>query len=215
MADVAIVTDGAPQVAAAAALRLAAQGCDVALLTGPGHDAAQPAAAIAALGRGCLVVAADVADEASVAAAFDRVRDGLGDPTILVNTVCGDESWSSGPQWCGTLEARLRGAFLTSRAALDAMAMAGRGRIVHATDAGGHGCSAVRAGLEGFVRTVAFEVRPWGITVNLVVPAPRELSLLPGGAGDAREDHPEQVAEAVAHLAGPGSAVSGQVLPVG
>ncbi len=218
MAQVAIVTGGAPGAAAASAVRLAGRGFDIALFEPRGAADPQVAVRVATLGRVCLPVAADVADEASVAAAVERVRGELGDPAVLVNTVRSEGGWGADPRWLETAAGGLRGAFLTSRAALDAMAVAGGGRIVHVTDARGQARSAVRAGLEGFTRTVALEVGPWGITVNLVVPTPPELSLLAPPAAGHSEDpdgYPERAADVVAFLTDRATTVTGQIVHVG
>ena len=70
----------------------------------------------------------------------------------------------------------LRGAFLMSRACQRFMTEAKWGRIVSMSSISGLGnrgqanYSAAKAGLEGFTRTVAIELGPFGVTANAIAP---------------------------------------------
>jgi len=107
------------------------------------------------------------------------------------------------------------------------------GRIVNvssvvalAGNAGQANYAATKAGLIGFSKSIAREVGSRGITVNVVAPGYIETDMtavLPQQAKDAflntvplaRAGQPEDVAAAVAFLAGPDSAyITGQVLCV-
>ncbi len=78
--QIAVVTGGASGLGAATAKRLAAEGAKVAILDFDAEGGAKMAAEI-----GGIAVKTDVGDEASVAAAFDRVIADLGKPRIAVN----------------------------------------------------------------------------------------------------------------------------------
>lgn len=222
MSRVAIVTTGAHGIGAAVAVRLAGCGMDVALLCPPDSPGREAAGRIAAAGGRCEVIETRVDHEESVRSAVARVTDTLGGPDVLVNTVGQPVPYPApavpGTGWYDAAAAGLRSAFLTSRAVLDAMAMGGWGRIINVTGQdGSHAQATLRSGLEGFTRTVAEELRPLEITVNLVVPASAPPAMVPS-AGDADPDgrYPDLAAEAVRFLAGDAASwVSGQVIRTG
>jgi 3-oxoacyl-[acyl-carrier protein] reductase len=70
----------------------------------------------------------------------------------------------------------LRGAFLTSRAAQKYMVHQRYGRIINLSSSSALGSrgqvnySAAKAGLQGFTKTLAVELGPFGITANSVAP---------------------------------------------
>lgn len=133
----------------------------------------------------------------------------------------------------------LLGPMAAVRAVLPAMTQAGFGRIVCiGSDSGKAGTlgdaasSAARAGINGFVRSIARETARTGVTVNVVSPGPTGTDLLEGMLQDegltgrvmsgtvkavpvGRVGEPAEVARAVAYLVGPDSGfVTGQVLSV-
>ncbi|MGR6316964.1 SDR family oxidoreductase [Micromonospora soli] len=189
---------------AAAAVRLAETGSDVALIFPDSATRADTMRRLTALPVRSLAIGADVTDADAVAAALQRVSSSLGDPGVLVTVVGpaapGPLRELSDAAWDVSVELQLRGLFLMTRAVLDPMTRIGSGRVVTVTGADG----AVRAGLVGFTRTTALELAPFGVTANLVT------STL-GGSGD-----PEQVAALIPLLVGPAAAaVSGQMIDVG
>ncbi len=234
MSPVAIVSGGADDVRAAGAMRLAGAGMDVALI-GPEPDAnAELARCVAQKRQRSIAIEADVADAASVDAAVADVREALGDPTVLLHvislTACCPLRGLSEDDWRAMITGPLRGMFLTSRAVLDPMLQNGVGHII--TVAGVAGLDSgrsrenqtVRAALEGFMRTIAMELRSFGITANLIVPASPAagISLVTNAdtTGDARtRAHPTYAAQAAATLpfliGDTASAMSGQVICLG
>lgn len=146
--------------------------------------------------------------------------------------------------WHTMLGVNLTGTFLCTRAALPDMLAARAGRIVNiASTAGQRGyayCSAYAAskhGVIGLTRSLALEVATQGITVNAVCPGYTDTDIVAGsverivaktGRSEAeavaeftrtnpqgRLVQPEEVAELVAWLCGPGSAsVHGQSLSI-
>ncbi len=78
--------------------------------------------------------------------------------------------------WDTVLTVHLKGAFLCSRAAQKYMVHQKYGRIVSLSSASALGnrgqanYSSAKAGLQGFTRTLAIELGPFGITVNAVAP---------------------------------------------
>src|SRR5207249_465069 len=81
----AVVTGGASGIGRAICLRLARDGADVAVLDLDQGAGRQVADEVAALHRRAIVVEADVASAASVAAAVERLHAALGPVHILVN----------------------------------------------------------------------------------------------------------------------------------
>lgn len=177
---VAIVTGAARGIGASIALRLAADGYDVAVLDLDHAACAETVTGVAALGRRGFAVAADVADEAAVAAAVDAVTATLGPPKVLVNNagILRDRTLAkmSLDDWEVVMNVNLRGAFLMSRAVQPHMRAAHWGRIVNLSSTAALGAlgeanyAAAKAGLQGFTKTLAIELGRYGITANAVAP---------------------------------------------
>ena len=177
---VAIVTGGARGIGAATARRLAADGLAVAAVDLDGAGAAATAQQIVEGGGTAVGIAADVTDRGQVEAAVQRVASELGPPTVLVNNagVIRDNLLfkMTDDDWDTVMAVHLRGAFLCSRAAQAYMTEAKWGRIVNISSRSALGnrgqanYSAAKAGLQGFTKTLAIELGPFGITVNAVAP---------------------------------------------
>jgi 3-oxoacyl-[acyl-carrier protein] reductase len=178
---VALVTGGARGIGAATALRLAADGADVALVDIDGAAAVASAKQIAdETGRRTVGLEADVTDAARVNDAVDRVVEELGSLGILVNNagVTRDNVLvkMSDDDWDTVMAVHLRGFFLATRAAQRHMVAARWGRIVSLSSVSALGTrgqlnySAAKAGLQGATRTLAIELGPFGITANAVAP---------------------------------------------
>jgi 3-oxoacyl-[acyl-carrier protein] reductase len=177
---VAIVTGSARGIGAATARRLAADGMAVAVLDLDEAACAGTVKEIADAGGRALAVSADVSKTDQVQAAVDRVVNELGGPTVLVNNAgvirdnllfkMTDEDWDT------VLGVHLRGAFLMSRAAQKYMVEQRYGRIVNLSSSSALGnrgqvnYSAAKAGMQGFTKTLAIELGPFGITANAVAP---------------------------------------------
>jgi len=176
----AIVTGAARGIGAAVAKRLAADGFAVAVLDIQEAACAATVDAITAEGGKALAVGADVSDEASVAAAVERVAGELGAPTVLVNNagITRDNLLfkMSVEDWDAVIGVHLRGAFLMSRAAQKFMTEARWGRIINLSSGSALGnrgqanYSTAKAGLQGFTKTLAIELGKFGVTVNAIAP---------------------------------------------
>jgi 3-oxoacyl-[acyl-carrier protein] reductase len=179
-ARVAVVTGGARGIGAATARRLADDGLAVAVLDRDETGARATAEAIESGGGRARGVPVDVADAAAVAAAVEQVVTALGPPTVLVNNagVTRDNLLFklSEADWDTVMDVHLRGAFLMTRAVQQHMVAAGWGRIVNLSSVSALGnrgqanYSTAKAGLQGFTRTAAIELGPYGVTVNAIGP---------------------------------------------
>jgi 3-oxoacyl-[acyl-carrier protein] reductase len=242
-ARVAVVTGAARGIGAAIAKRLAADGFAVAVLDLQEAACAPVVEAITGAGGRALAVGANVADEAAVIAAVERIAAELGPPTVLVNNagVIRDNLLfkMSVEDWDTVMNVHLRGSFLMTRAVQAHMTQAKWGRIVNLSSTSALGnrgqvnYSAAKAGLQGFTKTLALELGKFGVTANAIAPgfietemtaATAERMRIPfedfkaGAAAQipvGRVGQPEDIAHAVSFLVSDGAGfVSGQVLYV-
>jgi len=177
---IAIVTGSARGIGAATALRLAADGMAVAVLDLDEAACAGTVKEIADAGGRALAVGADVSQADQVASAVERVAGELGEPTVLVNNagVIRDNLLfkMTDDDWDTVLGVHLRGAFLMTRAVQKYMVGQRFGRVVNLSSSSALGnrgqvnYSAAKAGLQGFTKTLAIELGPFGITANAVAP---------------------------------------------
>jgi 3-oxoacyl-[acyl-carrier protein] reductase len=177
---VAIVTGAARGIGAATARRLAADGMAVAVLDLDASSCTGTVDAITGAGGRAMAVGADVSQADQVEAAVGKVAADLGPPAILVNNagVIRDNLLfkMTEDDWDTVLGVHLRGAFLMSRAAQKHMVDQRYGRIVNLSSSSALGnrgqvnYSAAKAGMQGFTKTLAIELGPFGITANAVAP---------------------------------------------
>ena len=177
---VAVVTGGAQGIGAAVAARLAAGGATVAVIDLNADSAAATAASIAETGAQALGLSADVSQRDQVQAAIGEVVARFGALHILVNNagVLRDNLLfkMSDDDWTTVMNVHLRGAFLVSQIAQRHMVDAHYGRIISMSSTSALGnrgqanYATAKAGLQGFTKTLAIELGPFGITANAVAP---------------------------------------------
>jgi 3-oxoacyl-[acyl-carrier protein] reductase len=235
---VALVTGGSRGIGAAVVRLLAASGMHVVINYRAHGDHAKAVLEEVLEGAGSgEIIGADVSDEDAVRAMVRQVKAGHGRIDVLVNnagiTADGFVAMMSLKKWSSVLDADLTGTFLCCREVIKVMMAAGQGSIVNVSSiagvlgtAGQANYSAAKAGLLGLTRSLAAEVSSRGIRVNAVIPGFIQtdmLHTLPPGELDrqivnipmARAGRPEEVAAAVAWLAGPqASYVTGAAITV-
>ena len=206
VAGSAIVTGGASGIGLSVVAALASQGCTVACIdrvpatgargeAGPpeagGEGSGAPPASSAALPGSVLHLERDVRDFDGAETAVREAESRLGPASILV--ACAGirrdrASWNlSEADWRAVLDVDLTGCFTYARAVAPGMRQRGRGRIVFISSINGlrgrfgqANYAAAKAGLVGLAKTLARELGPRGITVNVVAPGMVRTPLLAG-----------------------------------
>jgi NAD(P)-dependent dehydrogenase (short-subunit alcohol dehydrogenase family) len=238
---VAVVTGGASGIGLGVARQFVADGHQVAVLDRNGEAAEAAAADLQARGAKVLAVEVDVADKASVDAAYERVRADLGPVEILV-TSAGIESFDAvlditAEVWDRIVAVNLTGTFLCAQAAIPDMLAAGWGRIVTiASSSAQSGApnmahyAASKGGVIGLTKALAVELARSGITVNSIPPSLVDTPMARNAeaAGDfpgvdvvgpmvplGRAGTPADIAAACSFLASEsGSYITGQLIGV-
>ena len=230
----ALVTGSTRGIGRAIAEELAGAGARVAIV---GRDLARAQAVAAEVGGGAEGFACDVADLAQVAALVEAVEGAFGGIDILVNNAgltrdnlmlrLKDDDWDA------VIDANLRSAFATTRAASRGMMKRRWGRIINIASVvgltgnkGQTNYAASKAGLIGLTKSVAKEYASRGILANVVAPGYVETDMTAAMTPEARAATAQQVplerlgtpadiAHAVAFLASDlASYITGQVLVV-
>jgi 3-oxoacyl-[acyl-carrier protein] reductase len=177
---VAIVTGAARGIGAAVARRLARDGMAVAVLDLDEESTAGTVADIDSAGGTAIGVGADVSKADDVERAVARVTERLGAPTVLVNNagILRDNLIfkMTEDDWDAVVAVHLRGAFLMTRAVQRHQVEAEWGRIVSLSSTSALGnrgqanYAAVKAGLQGFTKTLALELGRYNVTANAIAP---------------------------------------------
>jgi len=233
--EIALVTGASRGIGAAIADELAAQGATVIGTATSEAGAKAIGDRLAAHGGHGRVV--NVSDAASIDALLDGIAKDIGAISILVNNAgitrdnllmrMKDEDWQA------ILDTNLTSCYRTGRSVMRARMKARTGRIINIAsvvgvtgNAGQANYAAAKAGIIAFSKSLAKEIGSRGITVNVVAPGFIDTDMtrdLPEDAKNGmigqialgRLGQPEDIARAVAFLAGPaGAYITGETLHV-
>jgi 3-oxoacyl-[acyl-carrier protein] reductase len=221
-----LVTGGNRGIGLAIARRLSAGGDSVTVTSRSGDPV-----------EGLSVVPCDVRDAAAVNAAFAAVEQEQGPVEVLVANagITSDQLLAllKEEAFTDVIDTNLTGAYRVAKRAVRGMMKARAGRMIFISSvvglygrAGQSNYAASKAGLVGFTRSLARELGPWGITANAVAPGLVETDMAAALSAEnraalleavplGRHADPDEVAGAVAFLAGPDAAyITGAVIPV-
>ena len=220
----ALVTGGGRGIGRAVALRLAAEGCAVAVADIDPGLAASTAREITDQGGVASGLEADISAEPVVAALLDRAAGALGAVPEIVICNAGIQQRKnvfdlSGEEFDRLLAVNARGCFLTMKAAGQALAELSRGSIVATASIAGrmgdpHGThyAASKAAVISLVKSFALALAPAGVRVNAVAPGPTRTAMMEGVPAEmvkqlaalapaGRVAQPEELAAAIVFLA--------------
>jgi len=187
---VALVTGGSRGIGRATALRLAAEGADVAISYASRSAAAEAVVAeLVALGRRAIAVPCDVSQPEQVERLVGRTRTELGPIDLLahcgaISNIC-DHTELDWPRWKETLDVNLNGTYLVVFAVKDQMIERQFGRIVTISSIAGlrprqmqiH-YSTAKAGVIAFTRSCAEAFGPHNVRINCVAPGLVETEMV-------------------------------------
>jgi 3-oxoacyl-[acyl-carrier protein] reductase len=230
----AIVTGASGGIGRAVAVRLGQAGMAVAVHYAGNRDRAEETAnQIVAGGGRAMAVSADIADDAAVAAMFDRVEAEFGGVDVVVNgagiMLLAPLAELKFEDFDRMHRTNVRGTFVVSQQAVRRMRRGGAivnfsSSVAKIALTGYTAYAATKGAVEAMTLILAKELRGSDITVNAVAPGPTATPLFLDGKPQEVIDHlksmpplerlgePDDIAEVVAFLAGPGRWVNGQVI---
>lgn len=180
--QVGIVTGAARGLGRAFALGLGQAGMSVAITDRREDELKETLQLLQSSGGKGVAIAADVSDAQEVTALVKSVEQKLGPIDLLVNNAAvagpAGPTWESDAQaWWHCQEVNLRGPFLCCHAILPRMIERKKGRIINVASAAGtvsvpylSAYVTSKAALIRFTETLAFEVRPHGVSVFAMHP---------------------------------------------
>lgn len=245
--QVALVTGGAQGIGRAIVEQLLANGAAVAIVDIQQHVAEATVTELGGTSSRLIAVGGDVSDGSQMQGVAQKVADHFGKITILINNAGINtvkdrrpiHEYDSG-DWQRILQVDLTGVFVTSQAVIPHILSAGGGRIVNISSIAGlvplrlqSAFVAAKAGVVNLTKSMALELGPQNILVNVVAPGSTltagTRALFYGADGSysknaaslishiplGRPGEPEEIAAAVLFLVAPeASYVNGAVLTV-
>ena len=232
---IALVTGAARGIGQAIALKLAAEGADLALCDLNADWLEETASKVEELGRRAECYSVDVSNGDAVNETVKAVEKDFGQIDVLINnagiTKDGLLMRMSEDDWDAVLNVNLKGVFLFTKAAMRGMMKKRTGTIVNIAsiigligNAGQANYAASKGGVIAFTKTVARELASRNVRCNAVAPGFIRTAMTDALPEEVQEKMlaniplnqfgtPEDVANVVAFLAGDASGyVTGQVI---
>jgi 3-oxoacyl-[acyl-carrier protein] reductase len=199
---VAIITGGSSGIGRATAKLFAQEGAKVAIACRGQERGRTVLDEISAMGAEAMLVQTDVSRSSDVARMVESVRARFGEIHILVNDAGvgakGEAINLEEEEWERVLNTNLKGCFLCCREVARRMIAQGKGgkivniSSIHAKLSGPRGSaySASKGGMESFSRSLATELAPYKINVNVVAPGATHTAM-------TEKAYTEQVTKAI------------------
>ncbi|MCA1325938.1 acetoacetyl-CoA reductase [Herbaspirillum sp. alder98] len=221
---IAYVTGGMGGIGSAICTRLCKDGYTVVAGCGPNSSRKDKwLAAMREQGYDIHASEGNVSDWESTRAAFEKVRNEIGEVDVLVNnagiTRDGQFRKMSKGDWDAVIDTNLNSLFNVTKQVIEGMIERGFGRIINISSVNGQkgqfgqtNYSTAKAGIHGFTMALAQEVATKGVTVNTVSPGyvgtdmvrairPEVLEKIVAGIPVKRLAEPEEIASIVAWIA--------------
>ncbi|HTN63732.1 MAG TPA: SDR family NAD(P)-dependent oxidoreductase, partial [Devosia sp.] len=188
---VALVTGAGSGIGKASALRLAAGGARIAVLSLTAAEANTTVKTITSSGGQAIAIAADVADEAAMRRAIDQAIAAYGQLDIVVANAGINGVWApiddiTPAEWDRTIAINLRGTYLTLHLTVPHLKRGGGGSIIIVSSingartfstAGATAYTATKAAQLAITQQLALELGKHRIRVNAVLPGSTETSI--------------------------------------
>jgi NAD(P)-dependent dehydrogenase (short-subunit alcohol dehydrogenase family) len=234
----AIVTGGGSGIGRSVALALADEGAKVVIYDVNGVKAQEVSELLTSRGGEAVAIQGSVANEKQVQRMVEEVIRTYDRADILVNSagIIGTKGLfeeTDTEDWEKVIKVNLTGVFICCRAVIPYMKRKRYGKIIVIGSTagqrmgvlGGVAYAASKSGLNSLTRHLAFEVAPFGINVNMVLPGPVATGMRQGDQEGAyarerqvpmgRLINPGEVADAVVFLASnKAEMIAGAFLPV-
>jgi NAD(P)-dependent dehydrogenase (short-subunit alcohol dehydrogenase family) len=182
---VALITGSANGMGKGMALRFAREGCDIIVADLNLDGAKKVADEIKSGGRKAIAIKADISSSKEIKSLVDASIQEFGKIDILVNNAGaaggGSLEESDEDEWDKVLALNLKGAFLICKAVVPHMKRQRYGKIINISSMGAvrptvsvMAYHAAKAGILGLTLNLAFELAPFNIYANCIVPGPIE-----------------------------------------
>jgi len=235
---VALITGSSRGIGAAMADKLALNGYQVVVNYKNSLESAESLVrSIQKAGGRALAIRADVSHSGEVAGMIDEIESRLGRLDLLVNNagIVRDSLVQNMTEkdWDEVIGTNLKGVFNCCKASIKTMKRRRWGRIISISSVTGQrgrkgqaNYAAAKAGVIAFSKSLALELAPWNITVNVVVPGFTETGMTASMPEKARAKilgeiplgrscRPEEIAGMVCYLASEEAGyISGQIFNV-
>ncbi len=209
---IALVTAASRGLGRGCAEQLAAEGCRVAICSRDAAGAGKAAGEIStATGSPVMGFGADMRKPEDIGRLLDDVRQSLGDPQILVTNAGGPPPGTYAStaleEYDKALHLTLMSAVRLIHGVTPAMKASGWGRIIAITSISVKQpidtlllSNMARAGLTGFLKTIATELAPDGITVNALLPGTHRTSRIDQLARHRADQENKSTEEIIAEM---------------